>query len=337
MINAITSFFDNAKEKLTNPFFGTLILVWLVRNWELTYTLFNFDKDCNLEDKKAFIIKYFQPKSFWNELFCNVGIAMGLMLFGYLLIVISRVIVNVVENNLMPFLNKKTVSKLVTNIGIHEHVVKQRDEYFEKYNVEREKAIDAVRAYDNLKNSSEKEIEDFQNRIDILDDEISNLGIENEELQEKTNSLNENVNSQKQLVKQIETTLQSKDNELTDIKLKLFRKTEDLNSLETIILNEIQDDYLNTTNDENTGRNINLNEIYLELKKKDLIIPFSHFVNAINGENESSLNKDYVDDFIKMKLLRLKDPTSKKSASSFNIEITSIGKIMSSFIGLKNE
>lgn len=46
------SFVDNIKQKTTNPFFGTLILVWLVRNWELIYTLFNFDKDWLLSDKK---------------------------------------------------------------------------------------------------------------------------------------------------------------------------------------------------------------------------------------------------------------------------------------------
>ena len=53
-----SSFFDNIKDKTTNPFFGTLIFVWLVRNWDLVYTVFNFDSDCNLEDKKEFIRKY---------------------------------------------------------------------------------------------------------------------------------------------------------------------------------------------------------------------------------------------------------------------------------------
>ena len=76
----IESFVDNIKQKTTNPFFGTLILVWLVRNWELVYTLFNFDNDCTLSDKKQFIRDYYVSKFFWKELLLNIGIALCLMI-----------------------------------------------------------------------------------------------------------------------------------------------------------------------------------------------------------------------------------------------------------------
>ena len=41
----LVSFKDNFKEKTRNPFLGTYLIVWLIRNWELIYTLFNFDQN----------------------------------------------------------------------------------------------------------------------------------------------------------------------------------------------------------------------------------------------------------------------------------------------------
>ncbi len=34
---------DNVLQKTTNPFFGTLIAIWLVHNWQFIYTIFNFE------------------------------------------------------------------------------------------------------------------------------------------------------------------------------------------------------------------------------------------------------------------------------------------------------
>lgn len=43
------SFKENIKGKTTNPFFGTLILVWIFHNWRLIYSIFNFDTSSNLD------------------------------------------------------------------------------------------------------------------------------------------------------------------------------------------------------------------------------------------------------------------------------------------------
>ena len=131
-MNFISSFFDNIKDKTTNPFFGTLIFVWLVRNWDLIYTIFNFDIDCNLEDKKEFINGYYKDYALGKEMLINISIAFGLMVLSYGLIVISRLVVNVTNHNIIPRMNEKTVSKLVVNKARFETVKKTRDEYFVK-------------------------------------------------------------------------------------------------------------------------------------------------------------------------------------------------------------
>lgn len=51
----LISFKDNFREKHRNPLLGTYLLVWLFRNWELLFTLFNFDKEKKLQDKIEFI------------------------------------------------------------------------------------------------------------------------------------------------------------------------------------------------------------------------------------------------------------------------------------------
>lgn len=54
-MDAINSFFSNIKDKLTNPFFGTLIIVLIFQHWELWFAVFNFDEDCTLTDRLYFM------------------------------------------------------------------------------------------------------------------------------------------------------------------------------------------------------------------------------------------------------------------------------------------
>ena len=68
----LISFRDNFKEKTRNPFLGTYVIVWIVLNWELIYTLFNFDDNYKLENKVAFIKAYYKEQSFIGNLFKKV-------------------------------------------------------------------------------------------------------------------------------------------------------------------------------------------------------------------------------------------------------------------------
>ena len=71
-------------------------------------------------------------KVVWQEIGVNISIAFGLMVLSYALIVVSRLVVNVTNHNIIPRMNEKTVSKLVVNKNRFETVKKTRDEYFVK-------------------------------------------------------------------------------------------------------------------------------------------------------------------------------------------------------------
>lgn len=109
----LVSFTDNFKEKTRNPFLGTYLLVWFIRNWELVYTLFNFDKDSNLNYKKEFIYNYYKENDFISNLFINILWSFGLLILTYLLLNLSRFIVNLFEKKLTPWIYKVTDSKSI--------------------------------------------------------------------------------------------------------------------------------------------------------------------------------------------------------------------------------
>jgi uncharacterized protein YegP (UPF0339 family) len=102
------SFRDNIVTKTTNPFFGTLILIWLTKNWNLIYSLLNFDPNTKLDDKRAFIIEHFTDKPFYKTLWICVGYTFLIIIITYVLINLTRAISNLYEKKLTPWIYKKT-------------------------------------------------------------------------------------------------------------------------------------------------------------------------------------------------------------------------------------
>lgn len=132
------SFKDNFKEKVRNPFLGTYLIVWLIRNWELLFTLFNFDHDQKLNDKVNFIKNYYKHHNFLNNLWTNVYWAFGLLIITYLLINLSRFIVNLYEKRLTPWIYKITDSKSIVIRTEYDRIRTERDELQERLDSERE-------------------------------------------------------------------------------------------------------------------------------------------------------------------------------------------------------
>jgi len=136
-MEVINSFFSNIKDKLTNPFFGTLIIVLLIHHWKLWYTVFNFDEDCTLNDKIAFITNYAKTDlTFWIVT-SDVLQAIFLMLLGYLIIIGTRSLVLWIEFGLMPSITGRIVNKDVVRRSEYDDVVKERERYFDQYEEQR--------------------------------------------------------------------------------------------------------------------------------------------------------------------------------------------------------
>ena len=136
-MEVINSFFSNIKDKLTNPFFGTLIIVLLIHHWQLWYAVFNFDQDCTLNDKISFIKNYsIVNLTFWKITY-DIAQAIFLMLLGYLIIIGTRSLVLWIEFGLMPSITGRIVNKDVVRRTEYNDVVKEREQYFDQYEEQR--------------------------------------------------------------------------------------------------------------------------------------------------------------------------------------------------------
>lgn len=106
--DSLNSILDNIKERTTNPFLGTLIVVWVVHNWNLVYSMFYFDSAFKLQDRLSYINKYFNNKPFIWNLLIVVGITIVVLLFTYLMLSISRLITDTHERIVLPLISKWT-------------------------------------------------------------------------------------------------------------------------------------------------------------------------------------------------------------------------------------
>jgi|GEM_PF-1626116 len=100
--DSLNSILDNIKERTTNPFFGTLIVVWLIHNWSLVYSLFYFDSDYKLASRLNFINCYYEEKPFIINLLHVVLITVGVLVFTYVMLSISRFITDCYEKLVIP-------------------------------------------------------------------------------------------------------------------------------------------------------------------------------------------------------------------------------------------
>lgn len=201
----INSFFTNIKDKLTNPFFGTLILVLIIHHWQLWFSIFNFDTDCTLEDKIRVIKMYAENKLTFKLLMYDVFQAVIFMFIGYLVILGTRSLVMWVEFGLMPFITKRIVNKNVVRKSEYDDVVKEREEYFDQYEEQRKnvrifsKTIDEQTQQIKLKDENLLEqsiaISKSIEELEITNKKLENLKSQNNIQIQKTNELSALLNN----------------------------------------------------------------------------------------------------------------------------------------------
>jgi hypothetical protein len=222
-MEVINSFFSNIKDKLTNPFFGTLIIVLLIHHWQLWYAVFNFDNDCTLNDKIVFIRNYATINlTFWVIL-SDVLHAIFLMLLGYSIIIATRSLVLYIEFGLMPYITGRIVNKDVVRRSEYDDVVKEREQYFDQYEEQRKN----VRLFS-------KTIDEQTEQIKLKDDELIN----------QSNSISETLKELNQIKNVLEQE-QSKNrsheskNDLLNTTLEKANKNNDLKTKQVQIFNDL--------------------------------------------------------------------------------------------------
>lgn len=146
----ITSFKDNLKEKSANPFFGTLILVWLLRNWKLVFGVFNFDKDTGLEDKLKFVSEFFEPSSFLLNFFTTILYTFLALILSFALLSLSRLIVNFFDRKVTPWVYQITDKSSVVLKSDFDHLVEEKRKLEERIEVERAHKVKVQQERDEL-------------------------------------------------------------------------------------------------------------------------------------------------------------------------------------------
>lgn len=301
MLQIFNTVTDNIKEKVKNPFFATLIGVWLVRNWELVYTLFNFDNDCKLLDKVNFIKDYYRTKCFLNELSTNILIAFGLMIIGYVLVILTRIIVNQVEHKIIPYLNDKAANGLAVKQTLYQQVKKERFELQNDLEIANKKMIETEVANTKYKNDN------AGLKIDILTKDNDIKSLKND---------NKNLSSELELVK-------GQNKRLVYENERYSNRNEELLDKQTIF------DFLNRDSFNRT-KNIGIPKIiktFKELRDKNLETGFLNLAKCINDRNlTTTLDKSYADNLSEMNLIEIKgDHNDMESVSSKDIELTTHG------------
>ncbi|MDT0295930.1 hypothetical protein ACFQ3R_11380 [Mesonia ostreae] len=176
----LISFRDNFKEKTRNPFLGTYLIVWIIRNWELIYTIFNFDKNYQLKDKVDFIKTYYSEQSFIGNLLTTALWAFGLLILTYLLLAISRLITNFSEKQITPWIYKITDSKSIVLKETFENLRIENTRIETKLEIEREN-----------KKRLLLEISELENTIDKINSNNNEEGNHNEETKKNISLDNE--------------------------------------------------------------------------------------------------------------------------------------------------
>lgn len=185
----LSSFFQNIKDKISSPFFGTLTFIIIIHHWEFWYTLFNFDPNCNRTEKIA-ILRAISNENFTvRNLFNDVVTALGVMLIGYFVIIGTRMLSVLIEHRIMPFLTGKAVSKLVVDKSVYEVVETERKEYFEKYEEQRRK----VREYSADIDTQSVQIQEKNNSIIELNKTLIDYNLQIDKNREKEVNLTDNI------------------------------------------------------------------------------------------------------------------------------------------------
>ena len=206
------SLIGNFEKKTRNPFFGTLALVVLYKNWKLIYSIFNFDDGLNRSEKIFVIIDYL-PKGFldWiGKLSGSIGIALLIIIVGYTLVNLTRLITNTYENWLTPWIYEITKGKIYTesqyeNISVKLRASEQRESELWKQNSD---LIEDRQGYEKRISELEIVLEERDTLMGDLEankgesDRVKSLEVERDQLREDRGKLSGEV-------KRLEETISS--------------------------------------------------------------------------------------------------------------------------------
>lgn len=159
----LVSFQDNLKEKTKNPFLGTYLVVWLIRNWRLVFTVFNFDENFSLDEKIKWIEIYYSEKDFIWNLVNNIGWAFLVLVLTYILLNISRLIINFSEKRVTPHIYKITDSNSIVLKETYDNLSQNKNNLEIKLEKERDNKLKLQEVISRLEQDVENLVKEKSN------------------------------------------------------------------------------------------------------------------------------------------------------------------------------
>jgi hypothetical protein len=146
----ILSFKENIKDKTTNPFFGTFLIVGIVRNWDFLITLTNLDLFYTLDKKKEILSPFFQLDSLLWGILTNTWVTVVVIILTYGLLNISRLIVNFFDKVVTPIVYRLTDRGSIVLKTDHKKLKDEKERLEQKLEKERETRLKVQAERDNL-------------------------------------------------------------------------------------------------------------------------------------------------------------------------------------------
>jgi hypothetical protein len=150
----LISFKENIKQKTSNPFLGTLIIVWLLHNYKHLYELFFSGSYLLFKEKLNSLELLFNPNYFLVNLLECIIISFIVLIITYFLLSLSRLISNIHEKVITPWVYKITDKS---------SIVLKMD--FERLNLDKERVQKRFEQERETRIRLENEIEELENKI----------------------------------------------------------------------------------------------------------------------------------------------------------------------------
>lgn len=172
-----SSFKENIRQKTTNPFFGTLIIVWTFKNWKLLFILLNFDDNTKLDDKINLVSNYFDSTTFLENLIGCVAWSFLILIASYFLLNLSRLIINFFEKVVTPIVYKLTDKGSIVLKSDYDKSNREIERLEKRLDEERGLRVKAQNEYE----VNEKKLEEERQSIIRMQAEYANFNKELEE------------------------------------------------------------------------------------------------------------------------------------------------------------
>lgn len=212
MTDYISSFFDNYKSKIRNPFIGTMISVWFIRNWKVVFAFFNFDKNRNMEWKIKYISNYFKKIYFWEEFGIVIGIAFASLVLTFILLGVSRSLTDMYYKIIEPYIVTRIDRKQIFTVEEREELGKRITSLENKLEKSKDDVFKAEKNNENLEfkiTTNEK----------FYSDKLQSLANENMEVTKKFDELDSNSKKLKEMFEQFEKVHRSLNRDINDLLL----------------------------------------------------------------------------------------------------------------------